>query len=244
MKYYINRILSNCKKWELCWWWLFRLGMIYAMIQGFRRVPFDITDPLQVGANLAGMFAWEIFMAMPKKNLFRNMPSYIQDMSVVLIFCASFCGKYLNFYYDVRWWDAALHTICGGAGVILGYEVAVCMLKRDKKTASKAVVLLCALGFSFVVSTGWELFEFTFDQISLAGGSIGDAQHWCFELAQGTPKELTLINPVDPARWPIMDTMGDIILNTIGAAVAYIGLKIYPYHHKGAAGKELTDTAA
>ena len=32
-------------------------------------------------------------------------------------------------------------------------------------------------------------------------------------------------------RWPIMDTMGDIILNSIGAVAAWIFLKIFPYHH-------------
>lgn len=233
MKSYIKRIRSNCKLWELCFWWVFRALMIFALIKGFFKEPFDITDPLQVSANLAGMFAWEIFQALPKKNLFRNIPSYVQDFSVIMLFAASFCGKFLNFYYDVGWWDSAMHTIGGGAGVVLGYEIVSAMQKRDKKASSLSIILLCAFGFSFIVSTGWELFEFTFDQVACAGGGIGDAQHWSFALAQGTPKESTLIPAIYSERWPIMDTMIDIVLNTIGAVAVYIALKIRPYHHTG-----------
>lgn len=233
MKNYFNRVVSSSKRWERCVWWIFRLFMVYAFIKGFLKKPFDITDPLQVGANLAGMFAWEIFQALPAKNLFRRIPSYVQDFSVPGIFCASFCGKYLNFYYDVRWWDSALHLIGGAALVLLGYEVVCAMQRRDKKVCSVPVVLLCALGYSFFIGTFWELFEFTFDQISCIGGSVGDAQHWSFELAKGTAKEFTLFSPVYDERYAIMDTMGDIVLNTVGALAAYIALKLFPYMHRG-----------
>lgn len=234
MKNYCARLRENSKTWEICFWWIFRLIMVYALVKGFTKKPFDITDPLQVSANLAGMFAWEIFQAMPAKNLVRNIPSYVQDLSVVGLFAASFCGKYLNFYYDVRCWDAVMHFLGGAGAVILGYEVICAMQKRDKKSVPISIVLLGAFGYSFLLGTAWELFEFTFDQISCLGGSMGDAQHWSLELALGTAKEATLFNPVFTERWSLMDTMGDIVLNTIGAIICYIVLKIYPYKHRGA----------
>ncbi len=134
------------------------------------------------------------------------------------------------------------------------------MQKRDKTQVNVATVLLCAFGFSFIVGTGWELFEFTFDQV--AGG---DSQHWSQELAKaaseaygnkglatpwifdpssyaprlaekinGQPKDLysnTL--EVYNSRYAVIDTMEDIVFNTIGAIAAYIFLKIKPYWHKG-----------
>ena len=233
MKNYINRLRTNSKPWQVCIWWVFRLLMLYAFIKGFLKEPFDITDPLQVGANLAGMFAWEIFQALPEKSLFRQIPAYVQVFSVIGLFLASFGGKFMNFYYDIVWWDSALHLIGGAAGVFIGYEIVCAMQMRDKKPATIALITFAAIGFSFLVSTAWELFEFTFDQISCMGGGIGDAQHWSFELAQGTAKEVTLINPVYPERWAIMDTMGDIVLNTIGATVFYFIHRVYPYKHKG-----------
>ena len=233
MNSYLARVRTNSKTWERCFWWIFRLLMIYAFVKGFLKKPFDITDPLQVAANLAGMFAWEIFQAMPSKSLVRHIPSYVQDLSVIGLFAASFGGKFMNFYYDIRCWDSVMHFLGGAGAMILGYEIICAMQKRDKKTAPLSIVLLGAFGYSFILGTAWELFEFTFDQISCMGGSMGDAQHWSLELALGTAKELTLFDPVFDERWSIMDTMGDIVLNTLGAIICYITLKIFPYKHRG-----------
>ncbi len=224
------RSLTSVK--QLAWWWGFRGTMIFAMIAGAMRPTYKITDTLQVLANFVGMFAWEIFQLFPKKSFVRLMPSYVQNFSVVLIFGASFCGYFLNFYYDLVWWDWMLHAM-GGAGLtILGYEAAVCLQKKNKTTVPVSIMLLCAAGFSFMFGTIWELFEFSFDQLSLLGGTVGDAQHWSMALAENTPKIRTLFAPVDPTRWPLMDTMGDIVLNTVGCFCASLFLKFNPYHHK------------
>lgn len=238
MKEYLNRLRSNAKTGEIIYWWIIRAFMIFAMVKGIIGVvkgENDLSDPLQVFGNLLAMFVWEIFMLMPEKTFARHIPSIVQDGMIVMIFAASFCGKFLNFYYDVRWWDSGMHLLSGGLCVIAGYEVVIAMQKRDKKTISVPIALLCALGFSFFVSTLWELFEFAADQFMCnpATGAIGDAQHWCLKLAEGTPKIATLFPAKYPERWAIMDTMGDIVLNSIGAIVAWIILKIFPFHHKG-----------
>lgn len=238
LRKYFERIRSGCKPWQICEWWLFRIPMIYALIAGFFKQPFDITDPLQVFANLVGMFAWEIFMLFPEKCFLRHIPSYVQVYTVIGLFLASFGGKFLNFYYDIFWWDAVLHAFGGLEAVMVGYEVITAMQRRDKAVIKPSFVLLASLGFAFILSTGWELFEFTFDQIAcvMSNGNIanaGDAQHWSIMLAQGTPKLRTVFPAIYEERWAIMDTMGDIVLNTIGSAAAYIILKICPFHHKG-----------
>lgn len=240
MKNYIQRLRENCPTWRFIVWWIFRALMLYAFVAGFFREPFDITDPLQVGANFLCMFCWEIFMLFPEKNCLRHISPSVQTWLILGIFAASFGGKFLNLYYDFRWWDVILHCCGGGACVFFGYEICVAMEKRDKQRASLGMIMLCSLGFTFLACTGWELFEFTFDQIACksaaAIGDItkaGDAQHWSQVLAAGTPKSLTLFDPCFPERWPLMDTMADTVLNTIGAAIAFIFLKIYPYRHKG-----------
>lgn len=109
------------------------------------------------------------------------------------------------------------------------------MQKRDHATAPLSLVLLAAVGFSFLASTGWELFEFTFEQIACKSAAAindiykaGDAQHWSYTIAENTAKVETLFNPYFRERWAIMDTMGDIILNTVGAMIAIIAIRIYP----------------
>ena len=240
MKNYIERLKANCPTRRFIFWWIFRLLMIYAFVAGFFQEPFDITNPLQVGANFVCMFLWEIFMLFPEKNCLRHVSSAMQTFLIMGIFAASFGGKFLNLYYDFRWWDVILHTIGGGACVFFGYEICTAAQKRDKVYVPMTIIMLCSLGFTFLACTGWELFEFTFDQISCkaaaAAGDItkaGDAQHWSRVLAEGTPKSLTLFDPCFEDRWALMDTMADTVLNTVGAAVAFVFIKIYPYRHKG-----------
>lgn len=242
MKDYIKRLKENCPTRRFVFWWVIRAFMIFAFVKGFfpaEGEAFDITDPLQVGANFLATFVWEIFMALPEKTVFRHMSSGFQSALSVGVFLASFGGKFLNLYYDLAWWDIILHFVGGGACVFFGYELVCALQKRDKRAAPISIILLCSVGFSFLAATGWEIFEFAFDQIACMGGGVGDAQHWSAGLAAGTPKEWTLFDPIYTAgsqygdRWPLMDTMGDIVLNTAGAVVAFIVLKIFPYRHKG-----------
>ena len=243
MKNYFKSLFAECPRYRMVIWWVFRAMMIYAFIKGFfpgEGESFDITNPLQVGANFLCMFVWEVFMMLPKTNSLRHVPSVVQTFLIIGIFAASFGGKFMNFYYDLRYWDTVLHLIGGGACVFFGYEIASAMQKRDHATAPLSLVLLAAVGFSFLASTGWELFEFTFDQIACKSAAAindiykaGDAQHWSYTIAENTAKVETLFNPYFRERWAIMDTMGDIILNTVGAIIAIIAIRIYPYRHKG-----------
>ncbi len=235
MKEYFKRITDNCPTWRLVIWWVIRGSLIFAFIMGFfpgEGEKFDITDPLQVGANFLCTFVWEVFMLFPAKTFLRHIPSSVQTYLMIGIWCGSFGGKFLNLYYDFRWWDVILHFIGGAACVFFGYEIVCAILKSRKQTAPMTLVLLASVGFSFLAGTCWELFEFSFDQVAgILGGYPGDAQHWSLELALGTPKELTLFDPINDARWPLMDTMADIVLNSVGAFISYFIIKFRPYRH-------------
>lgn len=238
MKAYFSRLRENCKTWEIIVWWVFRGLMIYALIAsiiGVKNGTREMADVTQVLANLAAMFAWEIMMMFPKKSLFRNVPSYIQILITFMAFCGSFGGKFLNFYYDLNWWDSGMHFLNSGLAVLIGYEAIVAMQKRDKKECSVPIIVFASFGFALFASTAWELFEFFADQFMCnpETNAIGDAQHWCYALAEGTAKEATLFDPIYPERWPIMDTMADTVLNAAGAVIGWLVLKIFPFHHKG-----------
>lgn len=258
MKEYFYRITHECKKGELVFWWIVRASMILAMIDslfgcGIMRDEPDVQQVLQTFANFVGMFTWEICMMFKKNTWPRQIPSYIQNAMVTILWLGSYGGAYINLYYKWNWYDYVMHIVLGGLSALAGYEIAVAMQKRDKIKTSVSVALLCAFGFSFVVGTGWELFEFTFDQI--AGG---DSQHWSQGLAQQAADmynnpalaEPYLFAPESYAprvdghyyssavqifndRYAVIDTMEDIVFNTLGAAVSYIGLNIYPYWHRG-----------
>ena len=234
MKEYFARLDRDSKTYQKIFWWILRLvmigGILYtAFIQ--KEFPAGITrsrQVLQMCANLVGLFSWEIAQMTSEKCFMRYMPAYIQNF-------ASFGGAFLNFYYSIRFYDLLLHLTGGAAGTWIGYEAVTAMQLRDrKKGTTTSIAIWAAAGLCFMVCTGWELFEFTFDQI---GG--GDSQHWSMELARqaaeryGTNPIPNIIPHLHDARFALMDTMEDTICNTLGTVIVMIFLKFFPYNHKG-----------
>jgi hypothetical protein len=186
------------------------------------------------------IFAWEIFQLLPEENFFRGLPSYFQNISCPFALITAFFGAYTNFYYDVWWWDKAVHLLGGGIMVILGYEVCAGIQRKRKQPEILAIVLLASVGMSFLIGTVWEAFEFAFDQFF-----GGDTQHWNLRLAQEAGMTLHVFPPpasggiAGPNAWQwehrfaLADTMGDMLMNMFGAFGCLIGLRIFPYYHKG-----------
>lgn len=235
IKNYFNNILKNVSKAELIYWWILRGFMIYGIIESliFGDEYLGSNQPLQMFANLCGMFGYEVFQMLPGNNRLKLMSPKFQNITALGFFLGSFGGAYLNFYYILPGYDKILHALGTAEAVYIGYEyVAVTQLKI-KKTCPHQIANLTALGLGFVFSSAWELFEFIFDQFF-----GGDAQHWSYEnalrVAGGDPDKIFHLFPVeDPMRFALMDTMGDIVLNFIGAFIMYGVLCIIPYRHKG-----------
>lgn len=238
MKNYISRVRSNCKTGEVIWWWILRCFMLFGIADSLFGITGD-PDPTQVAqmcANLVGMFAWEICMATSKRNFMHYLPSYIQDVAVVGFFMASFGGAYINLYYSFRYYDLIFHIFGGIAGALFGYEAITAMQIRDKIKHHVPLVALAAFGVSFIAGNAWELVEFALDQI------LGtDAQHWNVEAAAQAAEQYGndflasphIIPELHECRWSLMDTMEDMICNSIGGVLAYVFLLVYPYRHKG-----------
>ena len=235
-KGYFKRVLSQCKTWELVYWWILRLLMVGGII--LRLVESDelgMYQPMQMAANLLGMFAFEICQAFPKGSFPRYLPAYFQNITILGFFLASFGGAFLNFYYIIPAYDKILHLFGCMEAVFISYELVCSFQLRDKTVCTPKIAALCAFGMAFIFAAGWELFEFTFDQ-----WFGGNAQHWNLELAikeAGSREDIFMLIPLDAerfeARFAIMDTMGDAILNAIGAIAMYIILRFKPYRHMG-----------
>ncbi len=260
-KGYFKRVLSMTTKAELVFWWILRLimvgGMIFTLVKYFSgdmgpdgfnpQLKFDTAtgvyklDPynaLQMAANLVGMFAFEICQCFPEKTFPRYLPAYFQNITIIGFFLASFGGAFLNFYYLIPAYDKILHLTGCMEAVFMGYELVSAMQLRDRQYCSGKLAALCAFGIAFIFAAGWELFEFTTDQW------FGfDAQHWSIDNAiaeAGGIENVFMLLPLDhfgererELRFAIMDTMGDAILNALGAIPMYLFLRKRPYHHMG-----------
>lgn len=237
LKKRFKEMLAPVYKWELVYWWILRGLMIFAFIDTafLRGSSYTASNPpVQICANLAGMFAYEIIQLFFSDNSrFRFMSPRFQNITALGFFLGSFGGAYLNLYYALPMYDKILHALGTAEAVYIGYEYVSATQLKLKKTCPHQIATLCSLGFGFILSSAWELFEFTYDQFF-----GGDAQHWSYQnaldSAGGDPSKIFHLFPLfDVSRFALMDTMGDIVLNFIGGVIMYLILCKFPYRHKG-----------
>lgn len=228
MKSYFERLRSGSKTWEIVLWWITRLIMIAGAIESFVNADKyeDKIRTMMIG-NLFLTFGWEFFQLFPKKSLLRHLPAAAQDFTSVYIVLTAFLGAYINFYYTVWWWDTLLHFISGGLCVLAGYVFLKAYEERDGKEIPTAVIVFSAFCASFMFGTLWECWEFSFDQLF-----VGDTQHWSLALATETKINHLIFQPAKEfmsedwkARFALMDTMTDIVANTLGAVIGGVALK-------------------
>ena len=236
---YIQNIMTNVKKSELIYWWILRGAMIFALVDTIvgGRDYNGSNPPVQIFANLVGMFAYEIIQFFPKNSRLRFFSPRFQNITALGFFLGSFGGAYLNLYYVLPMYDKILHATGTAEGVYIGYEYLCATQLKLRKTCPKQIAALGALGFGFVLASAWELFEFIYDQFF-----GGDAQHWnivnAIETAGGKIENIFQMFPIaDPEvfrlRFPLMDTMGDIVMNFVGGFLMYVILCVWPYRHRG-----------
>ncbi|MBR3817253.1 MAG: hypothetical protein IKJ27_11080 [Clostridia bacterium] len=234
---YVQRLKDNCSVKTYALWWLFRGAMIVLIINSILRPdPEKQIATVQLIMFTSCMFIWEICMAMPPKNVFRYVRPFLQTIITLCVFLIVVGGHVFNFYYTTRMWDSFLHFGSGIIAVYFGYEITCALFIMEKRTASLTMTIIASVGFCFMCTTFWEIFEFCCDQfVGMVGENASDVQHWSYEIVESlnSPKLQTLFEPYDVGRWPIMDTMGDIVLNTAGAVLGALAVKIYPYRHKG-----------
>lgn len=134
-----------------------------------------------------------------RKKMDLEIPAEFHLMAVLFAFASFYLGEVHDFYQRLWWWDIALHTTAGLLMGILGFLL-VYVLNENKRVElhmKPAFIALFAFLFSVTIGTLWEIFEFGMDQIF------------------GTVMQKPMLG--DPSG--LTDTMWDMIVNAIGAAV-------------------------
>ncbi len=234
MKQYISRLKSGCKTPVYILWWVLRLCMLAAFGASLASDAFTLTSRLHIAFCFVGSFMWELSLAMPKKSLFRLLPSSIHTVINIGLAVSAVFGVFFNLYYSFRFFDPLMQAFFSFVAVLYGYEIAYAMIKREHFAATKAMVYYVAFGIGFICFNAWELGEFFCDQ--LAGhltGQVGNAQFWSVALAEGTDRAKSIFPPLVSARQPLMDIMADIVIHTVSAFAALIFINLRPYRLRG-----------
>ena len=132
-----------------------------------------------------------------------EIPSEIQIVAVLFVFATLFLGEVRDYYERFWWWDAVLHTTSGLLLGMLGFMF-VYMLNEDRNVdlhMRPSFVALFAFFFAVGLGAVWEIFEFTMDRFF------------------GTNMQPATANDSSG----LSDTIHDLIVDTVGAAIVSIG---------------------
>lgn len=128
-----------------------------------------------------------------------QIPAEFQLLALAFVFAALFLGEVHSYYDRIWWWDIALHSTSGLLMGILGFLLVYVLNASEKVALSMTPRFVAFFAFIFAIAVGtvWEIFEFAMDEIfgaRMQKPMLGD------------PSGLT-------------DTMWDMIVNAIGAAL-------------------------
>lgn len=136
------------------------------------------------------------------------IPPEFQLISALFVFLSRFLGSALDFYYHFWWWDLVLHTASGFLLGIIGFITLYVLIQSDRLPPDLKPAFRCFFGFTFAVTLGvvWEIYEFAMDR--------------CFPAFD-----------MQSTGTGVVDTMKDLIVDTIGAMV--VALMGYAYLKTG-----------
>ena len=130
-----------------------------------------------------------------------KIPPEFDFMVVLFIFITLYLGNIQSFYEKFWWWDILLHTSSGFMLGIVGFLMIFILNERTDISLDIKPNFMAIFAFAFAVSLGvvWEIFEFAMDQI--------------FNMNMQASG--------------LVDTMWDLIVDSIGALVISILGAIY-----------------
>jgi len=184
-------------------------------IEGMRIKADYVLMLFQCILGIAGFFLPNIISKRTKIVI----PSKMYIAYILFLYGAVFLGEVRNYYHRVPHWDTMLHTLSGAMFGALGFSVVNILNKNEKVHVKLSPIFVALFSFLFAVTLGvmWEIFEYSVD------GILG-VNMQKFALENGTQLM---------GRLAVIDTMQDLIVDSIGAFVmsiiGYISLK----HKKG-----------
>lgn len=137
----------------------------------------------------------------------RLPPSFLAAIAAFVL-ATLYLGEVYDFYNRFWWWDLALHFGSAMGFGILGFLLIFMLFEGDRYAAPPWAIGALSFCLAMTAGTLWELFEYAMD--TLFGFNM---------MKSGLP-----------------DTMGDIIVNTLGAALAAVAGVIYLLDRAGRLG--------
>lgn len=188
-------------------------------------------------------------------NLGIRLPTVLEILILLFIFAAEILGELQCYYLHIPFWDEILHTVNGFVCAAVGMALVDLLGGSQHEKFRLSPLYMAIVGFCFSMTIGvlWEFFEYGMDILFLTDMQKDTVLHTIATVELnplGENKAIILENirnvTVDGQTLGLggyldiglHDTMGDLIVNFIGAALwGVIGYFYIKHRGRGAAGQ-------
>jgi len=187
------------------------IGLLFVMnVVGIFLVT-DDSQQSRLAFNAFQALAFLLVSTIPsviekKGNL--NIPDFMEVIFIVMCICHFILGEMYDFFININWWDSMLHTFSGMMVAILGFSIVNSINQENESMNIPPIfIALFAICFSVTVGVLWEIVEFIIDFLTSS-----NMQRYKDNIT-GVPFS---------GRRALLDTMKDLILDTLGACIISI----------------------
>lgn len=140
-----------------------------------------------------------------EKRIKVDVPDTLEIIILLFIFAAEILGEIEGYYYNVNGWDTALHTVNGFLSAAIGLALIDILNRTDRFTFSLSPLFVVMVSFCFSMTVGvvWEFFEYGMDVF----------------FGSNMQKFMTEAGEPFVGQAALADTMKDLLVNFVGAAV-------------------------
>lgn len=130
------------------------------------------------------------------------LPSRLEIVITLFIFAAQVLGEMNGFYDKIPWWDTMLHATSGVVLGIVGFLFIYLLNEKGDANVNLSPIFVIIVAFCVAITLGvfWEIFEFSADRL----------------LGYNMQKYRL------PGQDGLVDTMSDLIVDSIGSLIACI----------------------
>ncbi len=231
MKKLWNKMFARQNKTAAIVYFILRLLIILCLVRQIMLK--NINNAILCVVSLILLFL-PIFLS---KKFKLDIPVALEVSIYLFIFSAEILGEINNFFGEVPYWDTILHTINGFLSASLGFSLVYILNENDDSiNLSPFFVSLVAFCFSMTIGAIWEIYEYSVD-VLLGTDMQKDEFIDNIKTVELNPKKENVAITVDNISYTILyddkdqeivkldkyldvglhDTMGDLIVNFIGA---------------------------
>lgn len=137
-----------------------------------------------------------------------KIPKEFQIIIIFFICTSLFLWEVQNFYIKFPWWDIIHHLVSWIALWFIWFLILYVFYKTWKFNVPPLVVVIFSFSFWIALWTIWEIIEFSLDQFL-----------W-FNMQKSYISWDEFVNDFYTTRYWVLDTMYDLIIDTIGSLIA------------------------